>query len=447
MLKRLALICLIIFAALAASLFFVPWNDVLEGRVVAMLESKGISDAALEIDHVSFSQAVIRNIRIGADEPIMIDHAMLNYTLSDLIGGNLDKIEISGVTISLIQDKSGWKISGLPTAQKDVHKPLSPRALYDALPFDSLNISDSFLTLEGKAVSGVIPFDLQVDKIARQALTLQTRPATLTLNGADVPAGALNASAQPTQDGNWVGDWSLVSLDLSNLTPMPTLAGGGSLALDNGQFTMNGNLDSEDNSYRTAFNVSVDIAQPTAGQITITAASFPFKEGRIATRNLVIPFTGTSPIRADLSIQQVSVDAMLQTLTGSRVSATGTLSGRVPLIISRDGGYTLGEGTLNADGAGTIRMEPSAIPGDNAQVGMVRDILQNLHYSVLSASVDSAKGREIMIKLSVEGKNPTLFEGRPVKLNINLNGDVLDFIQQNIMLITNPEKLLEQSVR
>ncbi len=442
--KKFLLALLLLVFLFVGALFLVPWNSVLEGRVIAMLHSKGINDVALTIDTISFNQANLSNVTIGGDTPITLQSVTLNYTPRELLNGTLDDVSLTGLTVQLNQTDAGWTVGGLPATPKTSDEPFVLSRFVTSLPFARLSVTNSTLVLNGTAISGTIPFALSLSKGEKTEIDLATQSTTLTAGNADLPLGTLTANAQPTQNDNWAGSWALSSLDLNDLTPMPTLHGAGTLALENNALSMAGNLDSADKTYRGAFGLILDPAAPQNNKATITAASFPFKEGRLSTRNVVIPLSGTAPIRAAVDVQQVSVDALLQTLTGSRVTATGTFSGSIPLVINRDGTYSLGKGGLKADGAGTIQMSPEAIPGDNQQVALVRDILSNLQYSLLSVNVENSKANQMTVKLSVEGKNPDVLDGRAVKLNINLTGDLLDFVQQNIMLLTNPEKLLEQ---
>lgn len=441
--KKILLALLLLVLLFAGALFFVPWNKVLEGRVIALLQSKGFNDVTLSIDKVSFTQAELSNVTIGGDAPLSLQSVTLNYTVEELLNGTLDDVSLTGVAIQLTQTDEGWQVGGLPvTSASD--KPFVLSDTVNALPFSHLNITNSTIAISGKTISGTIPFALSLKKGEQIEIDVATQPATLRAAESDILVGALSANARPSADNNWSGNWSVTSLDLNDVTPMPALAGGGTLSLDNNILAMAGNLDSADKTYRGAFGLTIDPQKPDANKATVTAASFPFKEGRLSTRNVTIPFSGNAPIRANVEVQQVSVDALLQTLTGSRVTATGTFSGAVPLVVSRDGTYSLGKGELKADGAGSIQMSGDAIPGNNPQVGLVRDILANLQYSLLSVRVENSANNQMTVRLSVEGKNPDVMDGKPVKLNINLTGDILDFIQQNIMLISNPERLLKQ---
>lgn len=435
------LVGLIITVALAIVL--VPWNSVLEGRVKAMLASQGIENSNFTIEKISFNEAIVSNIKLGEDVPFALQSVTLAYTPRELVDGVLRELTITGLALQYTQTDDGWSLAGLPKRDA-VGDALTLDSLVAMLPVSKVTVTDSTLTIAGKTIRSTLPLSLTITKTPERSLILDIAATTLTTAKSDIPFGPFHLRAVPADTGNWTGNWTLKSLDLNKLTPIPVLSGIGQLATKGSEITLNGALESADKTYQGAFKMRLDTQKSDAGAITITAASFPFKEGRLSTRNILIPFSGKQPVRVNLDVQKVSVDALLQTLTGKKVTATGTFSGSVPLIISRDGTYTLGKGSLKADSAGTIQMAGDAIPGDNEQVALVRQILENLNYTLLSASVESSGEPEMTVRLSVEGKNPDILEGRPVKLNINLTGDVLDFIQQNIMLITNPEKLLEQ---
>ena len=45
--------------------------------------------------------------------------------------------------------------------------------------------------------------------------------------------------------------------------------------------------------------------------------------------------------------------------------------------------------------------------------------------------------------MTLQGNNPKVYKGKPVKLNVHLTGDILDVVRQS-MLTSNPTKLLQQ---
>lgn len=447
--KRLLLWLLLIIAlSVTAAIFLVPWNSVLENRLTAFLRSQGMENVTFTLENVGFYEATLNNVAIGADNPLRLQSIKLQYTPQELAEGNFRDLSLTGLDLQLLQTEEGWKIAGLegfPTSAKDeVPSSISISDIVDILPFTKISVTGSTLTISGENLQTILPFDLVLEKAAQKTLSLTMDSTNVSFGNTNLSLGSMKAQAVQDQDRNWAGEWNIESIDMGDAAPIPALSGGGKLAYTD-HLIIYGALSSANKQYKASFQGLYDPSDAKNNALTITTASFPFKDGILSTRNVVIPLDGKKNITVKLDVNKVSVDALLQTLTGSRVTATGTVSGSVPVILKKDGTYSLGKGRLKADSEGVIQMSADAIPGDNAQVELVRKVLENLNYSVFSAAIDTSGGRGMAVKLTLEGSNPDVYDGRLIKLNVNLTGDVLDFIQQNAMLFTNPEKLLEQA--
>lgn len=446
--KRLILWLLLILAVgICAAVFLVPWNSVLENRLTAFLRSQGLEHVTFTLDKVGFYEATLNNVAIGEDNPLRLQSIKLQYTPKELSDGNFRDLTLTGLEIQAVQTEEGWKIAGidgLPSRNDDapaVSMGLSD--IIDLLPFSKISITDSKITVNSPALQTSLPFNLLLEKAGQNTLDLVIDATDLSSGKNNISMGTIKAHAVQQETRGWEGAWIVESIDLGDAAPIPVISGNGTLSYEH-SLTLDGSLADSAKAYRASFKGLYDPANMTASALTITAASFPFKEGTLSARNVVVPLDRKKNITVNLEVNKVSIGALLQTLTGSRVTATGTVSGRVPVILKKDGSYSLGKGALNANGGGIIHMSADAIPGNNAQIDLVRKILENLNYSVFSAAVDTTGGQGIMVRLSLEGSNPDVYDGRLVKLNVNLSGDILDFIQQNAMLFTNPEKLLEQ---
>lgn len=224
----------------------------------------------------------------------------------------------------------------------------------------------------------------------------------------------------------------------------PIMNGNGDLSIVSGNVNIQGIFASADQTNKTKFNVDYPVNDPEKFIITIIEATMPWNGGTISTRDIKIPLNNMKELKINLNVKQVSLDTFLNQLTGKQASATGAISGIVPVVIKPDGTFVLQEVKLQSDGEGTIAMSPEAIPGDNPQVTVVRDIMKNLHYTVMSITADNDANNKLSVNMNIEGSNPDMYEGRLVKLNVHLTGDVLNLVQQNITALNNPQKLLEQ---
>jgi hypothetical protein len=450
MIKRLfLLIFLLLLLGGGVAYFLVPWNDVLERKIMSYLQKQGIENVAFNIDSVGLHSATINDISIGAENPLILQSVTVQYDPRELAEGNLQDITLSGLTVKVVQTEEGWSVAGtegiLPKKEKN-GAGLALSDIVDLLPFTKVEIRDSVLDIAGTGVRTSLPFSLILTKTPETILDMTVNAANLTSAASDVALGVIRITAKPDENRNWAGSWSLESLDFGAALPLPVLAARGDLSYAGSVLSVKGNVDDAAKTHKAVFDMLVDTADSAKNKITVSSVSFPFKNGNVSSKNIVVPFDRKKNVTVNLNVRKVSLDDLMQTLTQGRVSATGTVSGSVPVIIRPDGSYTLGEGSLKADDKGLLQMPGEMIPGDTEQMTLVRQILENLHYSIFSAGIETS-GRNMTVRLSLEGNNPDVYGGRAVKLNVNLTGDVLDFIRQNAMLITKPEQLLKQEIR
>lgn len=257
--------------------------------------------------------------------------------------------------------------------------------------------------------------------------------------------GDVEASITPAANGNGgSGTWKISAIAIAGAPlDVPALQGAGTIAVTRDKIKIDGVLKSADSSYKALFNVDAPLASDKA-KLVITSVVMPWNEGTLRSSDIVVPLYGNAPIAVKLEMQHVSVNALMQVATGNRAAASGTMSGALPVLIRRDGSFSVEQGSFSADGGGAIILPPDVIPGDNAQVALLRDVLKDFHYSVLSLGVDSGKDNKLSMLLSLQGNNPDVYNGREVKLNVHLTGDLLDLLTQGLMPINDPQQLLKQ---
>lgn len=445
----ISFVILVLVGGVSAAAFFVPWNNIIESRLKDYLHSQGVNDVTFTVDNVALHEVTLSDLSLGAGNPLILNSVTVQYNPRELLNGTLRDLTLNGLDIHVFQENGQWTVTGLDsfmhTPESETPTP-SLSDIVEKLPFSIIRIDDSFIRISGDSIQATLPFTAILNKTPETALSLTISPSTLGVGASEYDLGTITAQMTPDENKNWSGSWTIDTLDTSKSLPFPVLAGKGALKYENTVLKGNGTLENADKTYTGSFNATYDITGKGTRSLIVTNVSFPFKEGHVSSKNISIPLGKRRDITANMTVKNVSMDALLGSLTGQRVVATGTVSGTVPVILKKDGTYSLGQGTLNADTAGIIQMSAEAIPGDNEQVGLVREILKNLQYTLLTAAVDTTGGQGIVVRLSLEGHNPDVYGGHPVKLNVNLTGDVLDFIQQNAMLITKPETFLKQEL-
>ncbi|MEH6571412.1 MAG: YdbH domain-containing protein [Halioglobus sp.] len=126
------------------------------------------------------------------------------------------------------------------------------------------------------------------------------------------------------------------------------------------------------------------------------------------------------------------------------VEAMGILEGSLPVTIT-DGRVIIEDGYLRAlPPGGSIRYianeASKALAASSPELKLALDLLNDFQYEVLSSEVNLDKGGNLLLGLSLTGKNPSQYEGRPINFNINLEQN-LDPLLQSLRL---SDKLVEQ---
>lgn len=307
------------------------------------------------------------------------------------------------------------------------------------------------VTLEGISLGGSMPLALDSLKVNYSLQELwDGRLNEVALSGIALKWGDVAATSHETvfvsvPDGKneWKGTWTSKNITISGLPlDVPATESSGTWKVSPKELVFKGVWGSADKTYSASFTVNYSLADPTVSVTKLHSFAMPWSGGSISLKNATIPFAQKA-YTLNVNVKGVSVDTLLQSLTGNRATGTGVVSGMVPVTLKPDGTFTLNAASLKAESPGKIAMQPDAIPGDNAQVGVVREVMKDFHYSVLSASVDNDAKNKLSFGLTVEGNNPAAYDGRPVKLNVHLSGDVLDFVQQSLAA-SDPQKLLKQ---
>ena len=126
------------------------------------------------------------------------------------------------------------------------------------------------------------------------------------------------------------------------------------------------------------------------------------------------------------------------------IQALGVLEGELPMTMTA-GRIIIEKGYLRAlPPGGSIRYianEASlALTASSPELGLALDLLSDFQYEVLSSEVELDKDGNLLLGLSLSGKNPAQYEGRPINFNINLEQN-LDPLLQSLRL---SDKLVEK---
>jgi hypothetical protein len=132
------------------------------------------------------------------------------------------------------------------------------------------------------------------------------------------------------------------------------------------------------------------------------------------------------------------------------ILARGVLEGELPVTLS-DGRLTIDKGYLRARApGGAIRYladeSAQALAGSSSELGLALELLKDFQYQTLDSEVALDQSGNLLLGLSLSGRNPAQFDGRQIKFNINLEQNI-DPLLQSLRLSDNLVEKLEKGLR
>ena len=183
-----------------------------------------------------------------------------------------------------------------------------------------------------------------------------------------------------------------------------------------------------------AIDVGVPIAEPRvtfrlndAGSLTLERIRARFADGTVHADEVRIPLTSGDPIAVVLNVDGVDAERLASVTELEGLTASGSLSGRLPLVWDPAVGLSLQRARLAATTpGGTVRYRPAETPAalrdQGEEVSLLLQAVRNLVYERFEIEADGRPGEPFDVKLRVRGANPDLFDGYPVALNVSLSG-------------------------
>jgi hypothetical protein len=449
------LLALVLLLALAVTLayHFLPWKNWLTNELRARIEAQGIRPASFAIDHLTLDGAVLKNVALG-EPPLNLASVEVTYDWRKLLERRrMDALTIHALNLRYAQTQEGaWVLDGLGpylAAQPKTDAPPkipTDSAWFDALPLPRAQVKQSSLRLEAADWQMDIPFTLTLTTTPAPKLELRAEGISGQFGEAALSLATLSATATlDTQSKTWQGDWKIkgIALDHESLG-LPVLAGEGTLSATAEVLTLKGAFADSAKTTKAQFEMNYSLPDPASSRLSVARAQMPWGGGSVGITNLRWPLMGSGNRTLSVRLSKVDLGPLMQALTGNQATATGVVSGTVPITLLGGGGVRIGAANLKADAPGIIALSPEAIPGDNTQVALVREVLKNLHYSLLSLELSTDEDNRLRAVLAVDGNNPEIEGGRPIKLKVNLSGDLLNLVLQNLKLMGDPKTFIEQ---
>lgn len=183
------------------------------------------------------------------------------------------------------------------------------------------------------------------------------------------------------------------------------------------------------------------IAQPVVRIEKFSAGLF---SGRIYLPEAGLWDFGAQTNKLTLRAQDWQLADIVSLQQDQDLQAQGVLEGELPISVTAgriiiDGGYL--RATPSGGSIRYIANEASqALAASSSELGLALDLLSDFNYQVLSSEVKLDQEGNLLLGLSLTGRNPEYYEGRQIQFNINVEQN-LDPLLQSLRL---SDKLVEQ---
>jgi Dicarboxylate transport len=179
------------------------------------------------------------------------------------------------------------------------------------------------------------------------------------------------------------------------------------------------------------------------GVLRVASARAELLGGSVRTEGALDPTRDAN--RFVLDVTGADLARLVSQLEIETLSATGTLGGRIPVILRRDGA-AVEDGHLDASAeGGVIRYRPGAegpLPAQAQGVDLLLQALRDFRYQALGITLAGELAGELDIGVHLLGSNPEFYEGHPVEFNLNLEAPLSSIVRGSLTSIETPERLL-----
>lgn len=150
-----------------------------------------------------------------------------------------------------------------------------------------------------------------------------------------------------------------------------------------------------------------------------------------------------------IDISQLDIAQLLAEYPAAEINGSGLLSGHIPIRWGPEGVF-VEQGQIAAlppGGQLSYRSERAQqLAQSNMAMGVVMDVLDDFHYSALEGDVTYLEDGTLQLGLLLEGHNPSLEQGRPVRLELTLQED-LPALLTSLQLANQLNEVIQERIQ
>jgi hypothetical protein len=151
-----------------------------------------------------------------------------------------------------------------------------------------------------------------------------------------------------------------------------------------------------------------------------------------------------------IKLKKIPLNKLLNMALKDGVEATGEIEGTLPIAFLNNKPI-IKNGRLKNSGKGFIKYNPNKANPlksmNQMQVNILLNYLKDFTYKKLFIDANSDKMYNLVLNSHFMGTNPDAYQGRPLKLGINLDFNIKNAILSKMMFMKIPEKIEERLIK
>ena len=444
--KYIAMVLLLLLLGLIVLGLYIKHTDFIRLKIIDTLKAQNITVTSLEIQSIGLSQAVFNNIRLTGNSYLSIYQLRIQYSIPGLIIGRLQLLEADGAQINIYKEADEFTIGGLESflstenTDKKAGFYTDTKFIKKLLPA-KIKLKNFNISIKDQNTSLLFPLNISLDLDKMPKLSVQIPAIDMKVEPYQLITGKI-VSDVVLDDNKWQGIIAANSLNIKGLDyqwdPLDIKM---NVILDETSLSLNATADNPQKTIYSNFDVHIPVVNPANGSMHINHVKFPVGEGLVSSSDIRFGFSMKEPISFSVNFLNLDLKDILDTASKGKIKGKGKISGSFPIVYNSDGSFIVKGGQAQEEGGGIISVSPEILSGDSKELTFARTAMENFHYTKIKISV-SYKDNKEYINLKIEGKNPEAKEGRAVKLNVSLTGDIFSIIQQSLIPLNDVKKLL-----
>ena len=167
--------------------------------------------------------------------------------------------------------------------------------------------------------------------------------------------------------------------------------------------------------------------QLTQGKLNLHTAKTDLFNGQAWLNAQLFDFS--QPFLSKLHLSNLDLHALLEQYPSADIKGSGKINGELPFKVNllKKPYLTLPEGFIKAKApGGQIKYQPTSagLKQTHQSMKLIMNVLEDFHYSLLNSNISYGDDNKLHLKLSLQGNNPAVENGRQVNFNIQLEEDL-----------------------